>query len=78
MSQREMIRDYLLLNGSITPLEALNRFGCFRLGARVWELRHEGLPIQKAMVEANGKRFAKYYLNEKDRLAGGTAKRREG
>lgn len=50
---------------SITPLEALNLYGCFRLGARIWELRNEGHSIITDIIENNGKRFACYRLIER-------------
>jgi hypothetical protein len=37
-------------------------FGCFRLSARIANLRDEGLPIVTDMVTINDKRIAKYYL----------------
>ena len=40
-----------ITHGSLTPLEALERFGCFRLGARIWELKKRGYPIKCEMVE---------------------------
>jgi hypothetical protein len=52
----------------ITPLEALDLYGCFRLGARVWDLRQDGYAIESEMIERNGKRFAQYRL-----ASGGTA-----
>jgi len=51
-----------LKNKPITPLEALNRYGCFRLGARIYELRNRGHKIKTEMVEVRGKRVAKYWL----------------
>lgn len=79
MTQTEMVLDYIQKHGAITPLEALTELGCMRLGARVWELRHAGLPIERAMVEANGKRFAKYYLPKKEhRPDAATSERGEG
>lgn len=51
-----------LLNGEvITPIDALNRFGCMRLGARIWDLRNEGLPIEMILSEGK-KKFAKYFI----------------
>ena len=47
---------------SITPLEALNLYGCLRLGGRIWELRNEGHRIDTEMIERHGKRFARYSL----------------
>lgn len=62
-SQKKRILRYLLNGNSLTPLDALNQFGCFRLGARIWELRNEGYPVQMRLVEHNGKRFAEYYFS---------------
>lgn len=64
-SQSAHILAYLREGHSLTPLEALNRFDCFRLGARIWDLKREGHDILTEMVEVNGKRVASYRLNEK-------------
>ena len=62
-SQRLRILAHLRSGKSITPLEALNLYGCFRLGARIWDLRNEGYDIGMELVKnQNGKRFACYYL----------------
>jgi len=56
MSQRNDIRDYLLIEGnSLTALEALERFGCMRLGARILELKKKGWEISSEMVKVGGK-----------------------
>lgn len=50
----------------ITPIDALNDYGCFRLADRVYVLRNEGWPILKDMVTSptnNRVRYAKYYLD---------------
>ena len=60
-SQREAIANYLKSGQSLTPLEALQKFGTFRLAARCHELRKEGLPIFTQMVEVNGKKVASYH-----------------
>ena len=53
-----MIREYLDLYGSITPLEAISGFGCYRLGARIWDLRKAGHEIE---TETDGQeRYAIY------------------
>lgn len=65
-SQKKRILRYLLNGNSLTPLDALNLFGCFRLGARIWELRNEGYPVKMRLVEHNGKRFAEYYFFDRD------------
>lgn len=51
MSQNAEILSYLARGHTLTPLEALSRFGCFRLAARVYELRYMGYDIQAETVE---------------------------
>lgn len=60
--QTDLIRAHLEAGGEITPLEALDRFGCLRLAARIRDLRRDGLEIESMTGEANGKRFARYRL----------------
>ena len=62
-SQKAQVRHHLLQGKSITPLEALNKFGIFRLAAVVHELRNEGLDIitEKFQVSPK-KRVARYYI----------------
>ena len=62
MSQAQAILEYLKQGNSISPLEALHKFGCFRLGARIWDLKQAGYNIQEEDVKLNGKRFAKYTM----------------
>ena len=47
---------------SITPIQALEKFGCFRLAARINDLRQAGLEIKTEMIEKAGKKFARYTL----------------
>lgn len=62
-TQNEFILAHLKAGHSLTPLEALERFGCFRLGARVWDLKREGYDIHTESFELpNGKRVARYWL----------------
>ena len=63
-SQTALIKGWLLNGRSITQLDALNMFGCFRLSARIANLREEGLDIVTDMVNVNDKRIAKYSLNK--------------
>jgi len=44
-TQSERVREHLLNHGSLTPLQALDLYGCFRLAARCAELRAAGMPI---------------------------------
>ena len=61
-SQNALIKGWLLNGRSLTTLDALNMFGCFRLSARISNIREEGYDIVTEMVEVNDKRIAKYYL----------------
>ena len=62
MSQNEAIKAALLSGRSLTPIDALEDFGCFRLAARVADLRREGLDIECHRETANGKHYARYRL----------------
>jgi hypothetical protein len=61
-SQNALIKGWLLNGHSLTTLEALTMFGCFRLAARIDNLRSAGLPIITEIVEVNDKRVAKYSI----------------
>lgn len=61
-----MILEYLKQRNTLTPLEALHKFGCLRLGARVWELKKRGYDIVEQLVETEGgKHVAEYRLATK-------------
>lgn len=64
MSQSDQIRAALMLGKSITPIDALQDYGCFRLAARIAELRAQGLNIKCKMQTKNGKRYASYKLRK--------------
>ena len=51
----------------ITPLDALNQYGCFRLSARIHDLRSRGHNIETKIQQRYGKRFAEYHLNEQEK-----------
>lgn len=62
MSQEAAILNYLRKGKKLTPLEALRRFGCFRLSARVYDLRVRGHIIVSKTIQVSGKRVAEYSL----------------
>lgn len=62
-SQNKQILAHLEAGLSITPLEALKRYGCFRLGARIHDLRAKGYPIATNMISDGRKRYATYSIN---------------
>jgi len=45
MSQNDQIAKHLKKRGTINPLEALHLYGCFRLAARIYDLRSKGMII---------------------------------
>ena len=61
MTQKDWVFKQLTAGRILTPLNALKECGCFRLGARVNELRNEGHDI-RTKINDKGKRYAKYYL----------------
>ena len=62
MKQTDEIKEYLKMGKSLTPIEALERFGCFRLAARVSDLKREGEKIMTDIVYDKGKRYASYRM----------------
>ena len=64
-TQAGKILAYLQAGNRLTALEALQQFGCFRLAARIHELRNQKWQIAERMVETgNGKRVAEYSLQK--------------
>lgn len=61
--QNKQILEYLQSGKKLTPLEALNLFGCLRLGARIYDLKQKGFNITSKTVRKNGKTFAEYELS---------------
>jgi hypothetical protein len=69
MSQSLAIQRHLAAGHSLTQLEALKRFGCLRLGARMHELKREHWPVRSEYVSVgNGKRVKRYWFNCKRRV----------
>lgn len=66
-SQKELILDYLRAHGCITPDDALRlEKRCFRLSARIKELRNDGYNIitDNQDVDGNPVNYAIYRLKE--------------
>ena len=67
MSQNKQILNYLKSHKrGITPIDALQKFGCFRLSARIADLRELGYDIRTDMEDNknNRGRHARYFLME--------------
>jgi len=61
-SVTQRLESWLMLGYGITPLQALEKWGCMRLSARIEELRKAGYPIVTEMAKQNGKTFARYRM----------------
>lgn len=46
ISQKSRILQHLKDFGTIEPMTALREYGCYRLGARISDLRHDGYNIE--------------------------------
>jgi hypothetical protein len=65
MTQEQLILDHLKAGYRIDPIKALREYGCFRLGARIYDLRRAGHNITSDMVvTSSGKRVAEYRMGE--------------
>jgi len=60
MSQKEMVLNHLETYGTITPLEALTRYGVMRLAAVVHKLKNDGFSIRSTMKQHDGRQYASY------------------
>jgi len=64
MTQNKQIINHLQQGKTLTSLEALKLFGCFRLSARIAELKNQGFNIVSNNIKENGKTFAEYRLGD--------------
>lgn len=67
MSQVIDIIDFIRENGSITTKQATELLGCYRLSARIGDMRAAGIPVDREMVTVpahNGEntRVARYTI----------------
>ena len=62
MNQEQQILNHLREGNAVTPLLALEKFGCMRLASRVHRLREQGYKIETRHKRSNDKVYAEYYL----------------
>ena len=63
MSQKADILAALIRGETLTAMDALTRFGCFRLAARIYDLRQEGWNIiSEDLTLPSGKIVTSYWL----------------
>ena len=71
-TQAQLVLDYMKEFGSITPLEAIQDLGVYRLSARISDLKKKGFAIQTKMEKVPNRRqktskIARYSLAEGNR-----------
>lgn len=66
MTQKPNVLAHLRSGKSITPMEALNKYGCFRLADVIYRLRRDGHRISATRIEVATRegtaRVARYRL----------------
>jgi hypothetical protein len=61
-SQTKTIKAHLDAGKKITAIDALVNYNCFRLSARIKDLKDLGYPVDKTMIQLeSGKYVAEYY-----------------
>lgn len=62
-SQESLILDHMLRGHRITGMDALNLFSCFRLPARIADIRKRGFRVNSEFVTApSGKKVKSYWI----------------
>lgn len=62
-AQATLILRALAQGHKLTAVDALMKFDCFRLAARISDLRNEGYDIRTRMIQLDtGKKVAQYFL----------------
>lgn len=70
-SQKERVMKYIEDFGSISSFEAYKDLGITQLGARIWELKKDGIEIRtrwKSSVNRYGNKilYKEYFIREED------------
>ena len=71
MTQNEHILRHMRDYGSITQADAATEYGCYRLSARIYDLKAAGHQIVKETVTGKNRygestSYARYYIAEED------------
>jgi len=64
ISQKQRIKQHLQKGKTITQMQALRKWRCFRLSARINEIRNDGIDVRTTMVDNshNSGAHAKYKI----------------
>jgi hypothetical protein len=68
MTQTEWVLKKLRFGLPLTPIDALNGCGCFRLAAIVFDLKKVGWNIETIIVKKNKKRYTSYVMQTPNKL----------
>ena len=60
-NQTDSIKEYLDSGNTLTSLEALKLFSCFRLASRMHDLKKSGYVFSKEMISVDGSRKVAQY-----------------
>lgn len=61
-SQRERILSHLKSGRTLNPKQAWNLYGCYRLSARIHDLKKAGFDIVTRLVHVDGNKYAEYSM----------------
>jgi hypothetical protein len=62
-SQTKMIYDWMKEGKPINPMAALEIFGCFRLGARIYDIEQKfDIEVKRQMIYKGEKKWMQYWL----------------
>lgn len=61
MSQTQRVLDYMRKHGSISQQEAINAFSCYRLAAKIFDLRQDGYIIKTDKVPFRNEYTSGFY-----------------
>jgi hypothetical protein len=68
--QTDRLTEHLLIHQTITPMDAWNKLGIYRLSDTVFKLRKKGLKIETTLINVNNQfgekcRVAQYRLERR-------------
>lgn len=60
----DVLRLLRLHPEGVTQQDAIRAISCYRLAARIADLKADGFEVRAVLVGSNGHRYAKYFLVE--------------
>ena len=61
-TQYALVRKHLMSGKTLTPIQALEKFGCYRLAAVINKLRKDGYQINTELMKGQEHSYAKYKI----------------